>query len=641
MKNEWCGWKGKILRIDLSRSKIHAKELSKDLCKNFIGCRGINSKILYDEVNPKIHPFDPDNLLIWGTGPLDGTPIGMGRFSVTTKGQRNTISEGGLGGFFAPELKFAGYDHIVVRGKSQKPVYIWIDDREVEIRDADKIWGKNTWETDAIIKEDVGDKDIQICYIGPAAENMVHSTPLISGLTHSGCRAGFGEVMGSKKLKAIAVRGSGGVKVDQIEEFMDLTMELFEYFEPANVMDPWYLTYVTGAPHILIGNAAGNIPTRNAQQMSFEHGRDISGEKFFEKYYTRRRACFGCPLVCMSSWYKVSCGPYAGTEGSGAWNFVGLGPMVGVSNLPAILKAITLCNQLGLDWFHVGYSIAWAMECFEKGLISKKETDGLDLNFGNHESLIEMIRKIAYREGFGDVLADGVDAAAKKIGKGSERFALTVKGQECEVIPQRNLYLAALGIATSETGPDHTRWYPPYAINPAIVPPEKLKELNLDIDFKKAFQTRLPEGKGKLLKWLTDSRAALESIPTCLLIWRGIYHIDLNFWADVLTAGTGVDFTYTQLMEAGERIMNVERAFNVREGFRRKDDTIPYRMQTEPVPEHHYGPLTPKDLNCMLDEYYNDREWDLETSIPTRKKLQQLSLGYIIKDLQGMGIEVK
>ncbi len=641
MSDDLYGWIGKILQIDLTKSKIGKIDLPKNLCTDFIGCRGINSKILYDQVNPKTHPLDPENVLIWGTGPLEGTPIGMGRYSVTTKNLRGSISEGGLGGFFAPELKFAGYDHIVIRGKSKKPVFIWIDDEEIEIRDAKNIWGKNTWETDSIIKEELGDDDIQICYIGPAAENMVHSTPLISGLTHAGCRAGFGEVMGSKKLKAIAVRGTGGVKVAQIEKFMDLTMKLFEYFEPANVMDPWYLTYLTGAPHILIGNEVGNIPTRNAQQMSFEFGKDISGEKFFEKYYTRRRACFGCPLVCMSSWYKVPCGPYAGTEGGGAWNFVGLGSMVGINYLPAILKAITLCNQLGLDWFHVGYSIAWAMECFEKGLISRKDTDGLVLKFGNHESFIEMIKKIAYREGFGDVLADGVDAAAKKIGKGSEKFALTVKGQECEVMPQRNLYVAALGIATSETGPDHTRWYPPYAINPATVPPEKLKELNLDIDFEKAFQTRLPEGKGRLLKWLTDSRAVLESIPTCLLIWRGIYHVDLNFWADLLTSGTGLGFKYKQLIEAGERIMNIERAFNVREGFRRKDDTIPFRMQTEHVSAHHYGPLISKDFNYMLDEYYKDRGWDLESGIPTQRKLEQLSLEYIVKDLEGMNIMVK
>jgi len=641
MNEGWYGWNGRILRVDLSRSKVVKEGLSKELSRNFIGCRGINSKILYDEVNPQIDPLDPDNLLIWGTGPLDGTPIGMGRFSVTTKGRRMSISEGGLGGFFGPELKFAGYDYIVIKGKASKPVYIWIDDEEIEIRDASHIWGKTTWETDKIVKGEIGDPDIQMCYIGPAAENMVHAAPLISGLTHSGCRSGFGEIMADKKLKAIAVRGSGSVKVAQPEKFMKLFTELYEYFDPANVMDPWYLTYLTGPPHIFIGNEIGNIPTRNAQQMGFEHAKDISGEKYFEKYYKRRRACFGCFLIGQTSWYEVPSGPYAGTVGGGLWNTLSWGSLMGINNLPAILKAVTLCNQLGLDWFHVCYSIAWAMECYEKGLISKKDTDGLDLSFGNYEAMIELMRKIAYREGFGKVLADGVDAAAKKVGKQSERFALTIKGQECEIMPQRNLYVAALGLATSETGPDHTRWYPPYAINPATFSVGRLKEFGWNIDLEKAYQPRLPEGKGRLLKWLTDSRAALESIPTCLSIWRGKYHVDLKYWADILVAGTGVAFTYGKLLTAGERIMNIERAFNVREGFRRKDDTIPIRMQTEPQPQFHYGPLTPKKLNYMLDEYYREREWDLETGIPTRRKLQQLSLGYVIEDLQGMGIEVR
>ena len=641
MSEGWYGWKGKILRVDLSRSKIIKQELPKEYCRDFIGCRGINSKILYDEVGPNIHPTDPNNLLIWGTGPLDGTPIGMGRYSVTTKGLRMSIAEGGLGGFFSPELKFAGYDFIVVKGKSKNPVYIWIDDENVEIRDASNLWGKTTWETDRIIKEEIGDPDIQICYIGPAAENMVHSAPLISGLTHSGCRSGFGEIMADKKLKAIAVRGSGGIELAKPDRFMELLEELYEYFKPENVMDPWYLTYLTGPPHIYIGNELGNIPTRNAQQMGFENSKDISGEYFFEKYYKRRRACFGCFLIGQSSWYEVTDGKYSGTCGGGLWNTIGWGPLMGINNLPAILKAVTLCNQLGLDWFHVNYAIAWAMECYEKGIISKKDTDGLDLVFGNHEAMIELLRKIAYREGFGNILADGVDAAAKKIGNQSERFALTIKGQECEIMPQRNLYVCALGLATSETGPDHTRWYPPYAINPATFPIEKLEEFGWNIDLKKAYQSRLPEGKGRLLKWLTDSRAALESMPTCLSIWRGKYHVDLNYWANILAAGTGIDFTYQKLLTIGDRIMNIERAFNIREGFRRKDDTIPIRMQTEGQPKFHYGPLTSEKLNYMLDEYYGEREWDLNTSIPKRKKLEELSLKYVIEDLIKNNIEVK
>jgi aldehyde:ferredoxin oxidoreductase len=637
-------WKGSILKIDLSKSKIAKLDLPRDLAKDYIGCRGLNSKILYDEVKAGVDPLGPGNVLIWGAGPLEGTPVGMGRFSATTKSPRMTIAEGGLGGFFSPELKFAGYDHLVVRGQSRKPVYIWIDDGLVEVRDADHIWGKTTWETDKILKQELGDQNIQICYIGPAAENMVHAAPLISGLTHAGCRAGFGEVMASKKLKAVAVRGSGGVQVANPREFERLFMELYTYFDPDKCMDRYYLTQLTGPQHASIQSFEGNLQTRNSQELSFEYAHEISGEKYLENYVERPRACFSCHVASFcrgAKWYEVKDGPYAGTNGGGLWNMIALGALMAVHSIPAILKANTLCNQLGLDMFHVAYSIAWAMECYEKGIINRNITDGIELTFGNHQAVIEMITKIAYRDGFGSILADGVDKASQRIGNGSERFALTIKGQELDTMPLRNLYIAALGVATSETGPDHTRWYPPQPPNPRIVPPEARREMHFDLDLEKAFQTKLPEGKGFFLKWLTDSRAVLESLPTCQTMYRGKYQIDMRLWADILTAATGENFTLQGVMLIGERIINIERSFNIREGFTRKDDTIPIRMQTEPVPAHHYGPLKPEDLNYMLDEYYQARGWDKKTSIPTKQKLQELSLAGVIKDFEQLRIEVQ
>jgi len=219
VNQKWFGWKGKILRINLTTGKVVKQVLPKDLAKNYIGCRGINAKILYDEVRPKTNAFAPDNILIFGTGPLEGTPVGMGRISVATKSPRGCIAEGGFGGFFAPELKFAGYDFLIVHGKAKKPVYIWIDDEIVEIRDATHIWGRDTWETDKMIKEDIGDYEIEVCYIGPAAENLVAACPIINGLTNSGGRTDCGTVMGAKKLKAVAVRGSGEVEVARPKEF--------------------------------------------------------------------------------------------------------------------------------------------------------------------------------------------------------------------------------------------------------------------------------------------------------------------------------------------------------------------------------------------------------------------------------------
>jgi aldehyde:ferredoxin oxidoreductase len=244
-----------------------------------------------------------------------------------------------------------------------------------------------------------------------------------------------------------------------------------------------------------------------------------------------------------------------------------------------------------------------------------------------------MIRKIAYREGFGNILAEGVESASKRVGRGSEKYTLTMKGQEIEGIPERSLYVASLGLAVSEVGPDHTRWYPPYPFNPKLASKELLKELKLDnIDFEKAFQTRNPEGKGKLLVFLENSRAVIESLPSCVYAIRGMMGIDHRLWLDLLNSGTGESYAYDEMWRIGERIRNVERAFNIREGFRRKDDTIPRRFREEPLEKHHIPPLTQEKLDLMLDEYYTARGWDVKTSIPTREKLSELNLNDVIEE---------
>jgi aldehyde:ferredoxin oxidoreductase len=286
----------------------------------------------------------------------------------------------------------------------------------------------------------------------------------------------------------------------------------------------------------------------------------------------------------------------------------------------------------------VAYTIAWAMECYEKGIINKSDTDGVDLRFGNDEIIIDLIKKIAYREGFGNLLAEGSQRASQIIGKGSDKYLLTVKGQELEGMPERNLYVAALGVATSEVGPDHTRWYPPYPPNPRIISKDLLNELGVDIDLSSALQTRLPDGKGKLLRWLVISRSVVESLPGCVFLLRDTLGLDLRIWKDLLIAATGVNFTYPEILKAGERILNIERAFIVREGYRRKDDIIPRRMLEEPVPRHHYRELDRKTFNHMLDEYYEENGWDKNTAIPTREKLEELGLNEVIKQFDRLGI---
>jgi aldehyde:ferredoxin oxidoreductase len=570
----------------------------------------------------------------------------MGRVSIMTKSYRNTVGEGGFGGFWGPELKRAGYDHLVIEGVSKKPCYIWIDDENVEIRDAEHLWGKDTWETDREIKKEVGDFDIQIAYIGPAGENMVHASTILTDLERSGGRNGCGDVMGSKKLKAIAVRGSGSVQVADPKEYRKVWDELRRSHDHYDCDDFYVPVFsVWGSAGMMrMYSFWGGLMTRNAQDMQFDYCVDkVTCEKYIEKYAKRGTACFCCPCAAEGKWHEIDEGEYAGTKGKNLWagNLFAFTALIGNCSLPAAIKLVSLCNRLGMDQYFLGYTLAWAMECYERGIITKEDTDGLDLHFGNYKAAIELAEKIARKEGFGAVLAMGSERAAKKIGRGSERYLLTVKGQELEIIPWRNLYQNALGVATSESGPDHTKWYPPYPVHPAIATPELLKDLGLDIDLKLAFQTRIPDGKAKFMKFKYDSIGFIECLPSCVYMPRGRLAVDFRFWVRAFKATTGVDLTLEEALRVGERLVNLERAFIVREGFRRKDDSMPRRMGEEPVPSRFYGPLKQEDFNKMLDEYYKLRGWDEETAIPTKKKLEELGLGYVVEDFKRLGIEVK
>jgi aldehyde:ferredoxin oxidoreductase len=645
MGQEWFGWRGKILKVDLSKGKLVKQDLPKALARNYIGCRGINARILYDEVQPETDAFGSDNTLVFGTGPLEGTPIGMGRMSVTTKSPRGSYAEGGFGGFCGPELKFAGWDHIVVKGVAEKPVYLWIDDDNAEIRNAKNMWGKTTWETDDIAKEEIGDQKIQVMSIGPAAENLVSACSVFCNRNHSGGRCGVGTVMGAKKLKAIAVRGSGGVQVAFPKKFEEAYMTFREILDFKTAMDYYTLIYgILGPPsQSKIFSQICLTHTYNAQKMQFQFIDNLSGEEYLEKYVVKPRACFCCFAPSCGKWYEVKEGPFAGTKGENLWaaDITAFGALIGNDYFPAVLYMRNLSNQLGIDFMEAGYCVAWAMECYQRGIITKEEADGLDLTWGNYDAAIELIKKIAYRDGFGNLFAYGIDKAAEKIKKGSEKFALTVKGLSLESMPQRGFYTAALGVAVSEQGPDHTRWYPPYPPNPRIAPPEVLKELKVDIDLEKGFKNTLAEGKGKLVKFLEDRSAIVESLPSCVFAPRGRLSFDLHPWNDLLAAATGWDFSYEEMFVIAERIRAVERAFNIRCGFRRKDDRPPRRMLYEAVPECNYGPIGEENMKLMLDEYYEARGWDKKTSIPKKKKLQELGLEQIAEELERRGIQVR
>ncbi len=628
------GWAGTILRVNLSDGSIRKQPLPEDLARAYIGGRGMAARILYDEVPAGADPLGPENKFMVTTGPLSGTPIGCGRVGFTGKSpQSGLYMEGSAGGFFGPELHYAGYDLIIFEGISPKPVYLSIFDSDVSLNDASHLWGKTTSETYQGLVKDFGDPDVQVRSIGPAGENLVNVSTTIGNLHRAGGRS-LGAVMGSKRLKAIAVRGTNPTKIADAKEFRKAMDEIFFDLNMENSIDPFTKQFgIYGSMVILrYFNEIGGLATRNAQQSVFEGAEGIS-EYAAKRHILKPKACFCCPIPSCSHWLSIKDGPYVGLEGEGiqTTSQVAFGAMLGISSFAAVAKAHFLANDLGLD-LYAAIPVAWAFEAYQRGILTKKETDGLDLTWGNEEALFELLRKIAYREGIGDVLADGSKKAAERIGKGSE-FALHVKGMDYEIIHPNAVYTHALGLAVNNVGSDHTAYYPPYPPSLAAIPAEILGELGFDP--KKAAGRLTTEEKGPLLKWSYDSRAVLDSLEFCLFISRGRIYTDFRPYVKALSAATGIDYSFRDLLQIGERICNLERAFNVREGTQRKDDTIPERFLKQPAEGGSAGSLVP--LDKMLDDYYRARGWDLRTGNPTRKTLERLGLKDVADDLEKMG----
>ena len=612
------GYAGKVLRVDLSNAKVTQHKLDKALARNYIGGRGLNSRVLYDEVGPTVDPLGPENLLIFGVGPLNGTASpASGRWTVTAKSPLTGIlGDANAGGGFGAELKYAGFDQVIISGKARDPVYLWIDDGRVEIKSAGHLWSKTTWETEDIVKRDLGDMEIKVASVGPAGEKLVRFACIITDLARAAGRTGMGTVMASKNLKAVAIRGSKDVEIAVVEKFEKAVQESCEKI----MSDPVYEELsVYGTSRLLsILNNLGQLMTRNAQTQFFEAANDIDMHAFL-KYAVKSKSCFGCVIHC-AHWIEVRDGPYNGTRGEALeyMSLEKLGASCGNSDLPSIIKAHILCNQLGLDVGTTAAVIAFAMECYEKGILQMAETDGLDLSWGNHRAMIDLIERIACRKGLGNLLAEGVKKASENIGKGSAEFALQIKGLECLSFEKMGY---ALGYATSTRGADHLRSL--YNIFPG-----QHENVAIDIwgttDYLRGKGT---EGQAMLVKWHQDLLAAVDSLETCKFNCVMCYGMGPRELATLYSSATGWPMSGEELLKTGERIYNVERMFNVREGMSRKDDTLPKRIY-DVVPS---GPtkgtcfLTQEDLNKILDEYYVLRGWD-KNGIPTEEKIEELKL---------------
>ncbi|HHV53313.1 MAG TPA: aldehyde ferredoxin oxidoreductase family protein [Synergistaceae bacterium] len=593
------GWTGKLLRVNLTEGTITTEALRKPWAEEYIGARGLGSKYLYEEVDPAVDPLSPENKIIFATGPLTGTlATSGGRYNVVTKGPlTGTIAASNSGGYWGPELKYAGYDMIIIEGKAAEPAYLWIFNDRVELRCAAKLWGKSTHEaTDIIVSET--DPEAKVACIGPAGEKLVKFACVINDKHRAAGRTGVGAVMGSKNLKAIAVRGTKGIRVADPKRFMEAVIDARKKLEASPVNSQGLPAYGTNVLVNII-NATGGFPTRNFQESVFEGAEKISGETFAATYLLRPKACASCTSRCgrVSAVGEVT---GEGPEYEAVWAY---GAQCGIDDLASITKANFLCNELGIDPITMGSTIGCAMELYERGIL-KKERVGMDLYFGNAEAILELTRKTALREGFGDELAEGSYRLASKYGH--PELSMTAKKQEMPAYDPRALQGMGLEYATSNRGGCHVRGY---LTSPEVLGiPEKLDPASV-------------EDKPQWTKTFQDLTAAIDSSGLCLFITFGLGAPEV---ASQLSAATGIDYTTEKIMECGERVWNLERLFNLKAGLSAEDDTLPPRLLHEPIPA---GPMKGSvcRLGEMLPKYYELRGWD-KNGVPKEEKLEELKL---------------
>jgi len=619
-------WNKKIAYIDLSNGKVVQKPIPKEMRTLYLGGRGVDMYLLYNHVKPKVDPLSPENVLFIGAGLLGGIPcLGSGRCDIAAKSPlTGAVGDSNIGGFFGPELRFAGFDHLVISGKATKPVYIWINDDEISIENASHLWGKDTFETQTIIRNDRNDEDIKSVVIGAAGENLVRFANMRSGMKNSAGRTGMGAVMGSKNLKAVAVRGTRSLEFAYPDELLDCCKEMNDMI----IGTKWAKAQSKWGTMIIYSNTntAGLIRTKNFQLNRLEDGEGLEPENI-DRYSIGTSGCYGCVVHCRHR-YVLNEGPYAPIFGEGPeYTSLGaFGTMVNCKRMETILVANHLVNKYGLDTLETGGLIAWAMELYEKGILTDKQTDGLKLEWGDENVVFELIRKIAQREGFGDVLADGFRNAIAKIGNGSEYYAIQVKGMSNLHSDERPTPSFALGIATSTRGADHLRSRP--AIDMYGLPEELLKEV---YGGPVASDYTSYEGKSRMIWWQERLYAVTDSIGVCKFqtVFCAVHAPKWDEYSKLIRLATGMEFSKAQLMEIGERIYTLERLFNLREGFTRKDDNLPERYFKEPtpigLPVAKGKKIDKVQFEKMLDEYYALHEWNLE-GVPRKETLERLGL---------------
>ena len=610
MKSEFSGYAGKILEIDLTQGKVKQTSLDPDLALKYIGGKGFGARWLYDRMPPQSDPFGPENILIFATGPLTGTLVpGSGRCIVSCKSPATGYwLDANCGGFFGPEMKMAGFDAVILRGTASQPVMIIMDGENINIRDARELWGKDTFTTHQWIKSHFGE-EFRVACIGEAGEKRVRFANIISEARAFG-RGGAGAVMGSKNLKAIAIRGHSPITIANPERFMRICREAFN--EIAIHPDSGGGRQKYGTNTILsCMNEAGVHPVRNFQKGVFQ-GRSIVNEEEIQEFYVRNKACYGCPIYC-SKISKVKEGKYKGAfvEGPEYENVWSFGAQCENTDIPAIIHAEYLCDLYGLDAISTGNVIGFLMECMEKEVLEEPDI-GFPLRFGDDEGIIRMIHLIGQRQGSAFLWGEGVKRIAEEIGEDSESFAIHVKGLEMPAYDPRGSTGIALAYATSDRGACHLRSWPIGA--ELLSAEERIDPFSMEF-------------KAEFVKSQQDLFTIINSSVTCLFT---IFSLSLRHIVQFLHTVTGIESFSSpeEVLRIGERTNNLVRLFNLREGLTMKEDSLPNRFLTEPLKE---GPCRGRvvDLETMLKEYYFVRGWDEEG----RPKLETLKkLGLIEKE---------
>jgi len=634
------GYAGYYLEVDLTKGKVHKKEMEKEWARLYLGGSGVAAKILWDRTGPETNPLGPDNVLVVGTGPLTGAMFSpSGRMMFAAKSPLTGVwAESHVGGFMGPELKYAGFDFVIINGRSEKPVYLYLKDGDAELRDASHLWGRETDVTTRMIREELKNPTVETAVIGPASENKVLYGAIIVGFYRAAGRAGLGTVMGSKNLKAIVASGSLGFEAYDMDKYLEANEQEME-----KLRDPLWTESLASLRKygttdlVAIINEIGRLPTKNHWTGFYEQADDIGPEVIAEKYRIGQEACHGCAIGCKYivrvTDSKFNTGPIGGPEYE---TLMAFGSNCLNNDVESLFHLGKRCDLLGMDTISCGKTIGFAMDLWEQGFLTAKDTDGLNLGWGNVDTQVELVEKIAKREGIGDTLANGVRKAAEMIGGEAWRYAVHVKGLEASGQDPRAHQSIGLTYATNVRGADHLRslssleelGYPGIVI-------ERFGKEKADA----ILDIMSPEHKGEVVWDMEDLYALVDSAVICKYgtMWPPVYYYDT--FVNTIPHLTGMtewgDAKFVR--SAAERISHLRRAYNHRLGVTRKEENLPPRLLEEPMPT---GPAKGglPDLDIMLDDYYKFRGCDKETGYPLESKLKELQLDFVVDDLKARGM---